>query len=209
MSNSEIFWDKRSKTYDDNNVGKPNPAREQKIARTKALLSESDLVLDFACGTGEISLAIAPAVHQVQGIDLSPAMIELARKKKADRGAANVIFDKMEAFDHRLDPWSVTAILAFNVLHVMDDPAKVLARLNDLLAPGGVLISETPALSDGGWVMRSMLGLAQKVRWAPAIQNFTVADIEALVTNAKFHITESKNYDGRQVVQWIVARKAS
>ena len=40
MAQSEAFWDKRSKTYDDN-VGKPNPAREQRVARAKALLPES------------------------------------------------------------------------------------------------------------------------------------------------------------------------
>ena len=70
MAQSEAFWDKRSKAYDDN-VGKPNPAREQRVARTKALLGESHVVLDFGCATGEMSLAIAPDVYQIQGIDLS------------------------------------------------------------------------------------------------------------------------------------------
>ena len=95
----------------------------------------------------------------------------------------------------------------FNVFHLVEDPQKVLAWLNDLLAARGLLIAQVPCLGDWGWVMRSMLGLAQKIGWAPTIHNFTVPEMEALVTDANFAITESKNYDARQVVQWIVAHK--
>ena len=206
MAQSEAFWDKRSKAYEDN-VGKPNPAREQRVARTKALLGESHVVLDFGCATGEMSLAIAPDVYQIQGIDLSREMIMAARRKTAERGIDNVRFDQMAAFDHRLDHNSFTAVIAFNVFHLVEDPKKVLAWLNDLLAARGLLIAQVPCLGDWGWVMRSMLGLAQKIGWAPTIHNFTVPEMEALVTDANFAITESKNYDARQVVQWIVAHK--
>ena len=124
MAQSEAFWDKRSKTYDDN-VGKPNPAREQRVARTKALLGESHVVPDFGCATGEMSLAIAPDVYQIQGIDLSREMIMAARRKTAERGIDNVRFDQMAAFDHRLDHNSFTAVIAFNVFHLVEDPQKV------------------------------------------------------------------------------------
>lgn len=39
------------------------------------------LVIDLACGSGILSAAVAAAGYQVLGIDLSPAMIALARKR--------------------------------------------------------------------------------------------------------------------------------
>ena len=37
--------------------------------------------LDFACGTGRITEQVAPLAKQSTGVDISPTMIEEARKK--------------------------------------------------------------------------------------------------------------------------------
>ncbi len=78
------FWDKRSKHYDDN-IKKHDSVYERTIDNTKSLLTESDVVLDFGCASGEISLDIAPHVQRVHGIDLSVKMIESAIQKARDR----------------------------------------------------------------------------------------------------------------------------
>ena len=57
------FWDKRSKNYDDN-VRKHDALYQKTIERTKALLTNSDVVLDFACASGEMSLDIAPMFNE-------------------------------------------------------------------------------------------------------------------------------------------------
>ena len=98
---NETFWDKRSKKYDDN-IKKHNSLYKKTIDSTKSLLTNSDVVLDFACGSGEISLDIAPHVKQVHGIDLSVKMIELANQKARNRQADNINFDQIDAFDQRL-----------------------------------------------------------------------------------------------------------
>ena len=64
------FGDKRSKKYDDN-IKKHDSIYEKMIDRTKLLLNNADLVLDFACAFGEMSLDIAPHVQRVHGIDQS------------------------------------------------------------------------------------------------------------------------------------------
>ena len=61
------FWDKRSKHYDDN-IKKHDSLYEKTIDRTRALLTNSNVVLDFACASGEMTLAIAPHVQRVHGI---------------------------------------------------------------------------------------------------------------------------------------------
>ena len=200
------FWDKRSKKYDDN-IKKHDSIYEKTIDHTKSLLNNSDVVLDFACASGEMSLDIAPHVQRVHGIDQSIKMIELANQKARDRQVDNIIFDQIDAFDQRLVSNSFSAVVAFNIFHLLEDTPKVLARLNDLLPTEGLLISQTPCLGERSWFLRSLISLAQKLRIAPTIRSLTIAELESLVSNSNFEIFETKIWDEKNAVQWIVARK--
>lgn len=62
-------------------------------------LKHGQKVLDVACGTGSLSLAMAGKVSYVSGIDLSEEMIALARRSAHRRGIKNVTFDNMDASD--------------------------------------------------------------------------------------------------------------
>ena len=200
------FWDKRSKKYDDN-VKKHDSLYEKTIDSTKSLLADSDVVLDFACASGEMSLDIAPHVQRVHGIDQSIKMIELANQKARDRQVDNINFDQIDAFDQRLVSNSFSDVVAFNIFHLLNDAPKVLARLNDLLPTGGLLISQTPCLGERGWLFRSLISLAQKLRFAPTIRSLTIVELESLVSSSGFEIFETKIWDEKNAVQWIVARK--
>lgn len=200
------FWDKRSKHYDDN-VKKHDLVFQKTIERSRLLLTDSDVVLDFACASGEFSLDIAPAVQRVHGIDTSAKMIDLANQKARDQQIGNVSFDQMDAFGERLASNSFSAVLAFNIFHLLEDAAHVLARLNDLLRAGGLLISQTPCLSERSWLFQSFVGLAQKTGLAPTITNLTFSELESFVSSGSFEIVETRMWDEKQAVQWIVARK--
>ncbi len=200
------FWDKISKRYDDH-VQKHDSLYEKTIVTTKSLLTHSDVVLDFACASGEMSLDIAPHVQRVHGIDLSVKMIELANQKARVRRVDNITFDQIDAFDQRLESHSFSAIIAFGILHLLNDAPRVLARLNDLLAKGGSLISQTPCLGERSWIFKSLISLAQKVGIAPLILRLTIAELESLVSSSNFEIFETKIWDEKNAVQWIAARK--
>jgi len=200
------FWDKRSKKYDDN-IKKHDSVYQKTIDCTKSLLTHADVVLNFACASGEMSLDIAPHVQQVYGIDLSVKMIELANLKARDKQANNINFNQTDAFDQRLENNSFSAIIAFNIFHLVDNIRNVLVRLNDLLPPGGLLISQTPCLGERGWIFRSLIGLAQRSGLAPTILSLKIVELESLVVNSNFEIIETKIWDEKNAVQWIVARK--
>jgi len=207
MQLSNTFWNKRSKRYD-KDTKKHHSLYEKINDSTMSLLTNSDVVLDFACATGEISLNIAPHVKQVLGIDISEKMIALANKKARDRQAGNVNFNQIDAFDQTLESNSFSAILAFHIFHLVDDAPKVLTRLNDLLAPGGLLISQTPCLGERGWFFRSMISLAQKLRLAPPIRSLRISELESLVSSTNFEIIETtKILYKKYSIQWIVAKK--
>ncbi len=206
MHQHETFWDKRSKHYDDN-VKKHDSLYEKTIDSTKSLLTNSDVVLDFACASGEMSLDIAPHVQRVHGIDQSIKMIELANQKARDLQVDNINFDQIDAFDQRLVSNSFSAVIAFNIFHLLDDAPKVLARLNDLLAAGGLLISQTPCLDEWSWFFRSFISLVQKLGLAPTIRSLKIAELESLVSSSIFEISETEIWDEKNAVQWVVARK--
>src|SRR6266849_2184714 len=49
-----------------------------------------DLVLDVATGTGNTAFALAPLVRRVVGLDLTRAMLDVARRITAERGIENI-----------------------------------------------------------------------------------------------------------------------
>ena len=49
-----------------------------------------DTVLDVACGGGIVVCAFAPHVKHATGIDMTPAMLDRARQLAAEKGIANV-----------------------------------------------------------------------------------------------------------------------
>ena len=200
------FWDKRSKHYD-NNIKKHDSLYEKTIDSTTSLLTDSDVVLDFACASGEMSLDIAPHVQQVHGIDSSAKMIDLANDKARDRHVDNINFVHTDVFDERLGSNSFSAIVAFNIFHLLDDAPKVLARLHDLLPAGGLLISQTPCLGERSRLFGFLISLAQTLGLAPTIRSLTFAELESLVSASNFAMCETNVWDEKNAVQRIVARK--
>jgi len=200
------FWDKRAKKYDDA-IRKHDAVYDQTIASAKSLLSTSDVVLDLGCASGEYSLDIALFVQRVHGIDTSTEMIALATKKASDRSIGNVTFDPAGVFDQSLDAHGYTAVLAFSVLHLVEDIRAVLCRVNELLPTGALFVSQTPCLSESSFLFKLFVGLAQKVNIAPPILRLTALELEAAIAAAGFEIAESEVWDRKKAVHWIVARK--
>jgi ubiquinone/menaquinone biosynthesis C-methylase UbiE len=200
------FWDERAAKYDED-IRKHDSLYEKTIRSTQSLLTHSDVVLDFGCASGEFSLAIASSVQRVHGIDVSSNMIDLATEKARDRSAENVTFDTTELFDLPLAPHDYTAILAFNVFHLVEDISAVLGRISRLLPAGGLLFSQTPCLGERGCLFKLFVGFAQKVKTAPPIRSLTFAELASLVSSSGFEILESEVWDEKDAVQRVVARK--
>lgn len=200
------FWDQRARKYDES-ITRHKDLYIRTIENTRSLLDDSDVVLDLGCGSGEIGLDIAPHVEWLHGIDVSEKMIELAREKAHDRRVGNVEFRRADAFDRRLATGSFSAVTALNVFHLVDDVPSVLARIHDLLHPGGLLVSQTPCLAERIWWVRWLLRLAQRLELAPPIRSLTFAELEALVSGAGFEVLESGTWDEKDAVRRVVARK--
>ena len=92
-------------------------------------------VLDVACGTGVLfPRYLERGAAAVTGIDLSPEMVRIARKKHRDRRLTVLAGDVEEAELGEFD-----RIVVLNALPHFPDPARLLSCLEDRLAPGGRL----------------------------------------------------------------------
>jgi SAM-dependent methyltransferase len=108
-------------------------------------LLHTDLtVLDIGCGIGRIELALAPLVRAITAIDISPHMINEARRRC--RGLANINFQQcngkdLTAFgDRSFD--LILAIDSFPCMFAVDPeiPARHLGDCARLLRSGGTLL---------------------------------------------------------------------
>ena len=79
------FWDGRAQNYDAQVGTHYAEAYEKTAACFKKYLKPTDTVLDFACGTGIVTFAVAPSVQSVRAID--PVKWCAARRKKSKRRA--------------------------------------------------------------------------------------------------------------------------
>ncbi len=205
MPASKNFWDKRAERYDAKLYKGPNYAA--RLERAAAVFKDTDNVLDVGCASGEITLDLAPHAGQIRGIDHSANMVEVANTKARERGITNARFEQMEPADPRLAEGAFNAVTAYSLIHLLDDAHATLARLRDLLVPGGHLITETPCLGDWNIVWRVLIKLAMLVGMAPPVLSLKVAELESMIADAGFEVLESKVYNAKSGLQCVLARK--
>jgi len=205
MNKSERFWDKTASQYDQIEM-KDEQTYLQIIPRTKTHLKISNVVLDFGCGTGLISNEIAEDVKEIHAIDISSNMIVIAEKKAKERNIANINYAHATIFDERYKKGSFEVILAFHVLHLLEDEHIVLQRMNELLKPGGLLISATPCVGEKIF-LRNLLFFAGRVGLVPNIRSFKIRNLVDIIEKGNFSIVETDCLKKSSQEYFIVARK--
>lgn len=76
-----------------------DPLEREKLSIFQTLVPEGARVLDLACGTGALTLALAKHAQSVTGVDRSPRMLDFAEKRRARKGVSNVRFVHGDAVD--------------------------------------------------------------------------------------------------------------
>lgn len=181
------FWDRLARNYDDE-VG------EETTAITRKYLRKDDTVLDYGCARGAYTIALADDVKEIRGIDISPKMIELARARSEKiRFETATIFDIEEQFD---------VILAYNLLHLVEDTEKVLHKIDQNLKPGGRFVSVTTCMNEQ--LMLRIAGFFTRLFGILYLRMLTTSEMENLISR-RFEIVETKKFTPHHIL--IVAKK--
>lgn len=94
LEEEKAFWDLRAPEFGDVTRGRDRGDKNELVVwlKEKGALTPDAEILDIGCGTGRYALEFAPLVKRVAGLDISPAMVELARKNADESGLANAEF---------------------------------------------------------------------------------------------------------------------
>lgn len=208
MSDYDKFWDDIAEEY----AAKPLPdpeATQKKLAVTRSHMHHDDVVLDVGCGTGTIALELAPHAKHVHGLDISRAMIDIARGKAQEGGVDNVTFAAATLDDDLpFEPESFGVICAYNLLHLVPDMERTLAQIHGLLKPGGTFISSTACLGDSFVPYRLIIGMMRWVGRAPRIVTIMgTEDLLAGIEGAGFEQLSRPDVGGSATSKFVVCRK--
>jgi 2-polyprenyl-3-methyl-5-hydroxy-6-metoxy-1,4-benzoquinol methylase len=145
-------------------------------------------------------------VKEIHAIDISSNMIGIAEKKAKERNITNINYAHSTIFDERYKNGSFDVILVFHVLHLLEDEHIVLQRMNELLKPGGLLISVTPCMGEKIF-LRNLLFFAGRVGLAPNIRSFKIRDLVDTIEKGDFSIVETDGLKKSSPEYFIVAKR--
>ena len=135
MNKSDIiaFFDRMAPQWDADMI------RSDEVVDTildNAGVSAGDRVLDVACGTGVLLPDyLKRQVGHLTGIDISPEMVRIARKK-CDLPEVEFICGDVENTEFE---GLFNRVVVYNAFPHFPDPAALIKRLSSLLLPGGTL----------------------------------------------------------------------
>ena len=102
--------------------------------------------LDLGCGTGLMGRALVSRVERIDGVDLSPAMVDQARNAGI---YADLTAGSLEVALLKSDADAYDLVLAADVLVYLGDLAPVFAGAARVLAPGGLLAFTAQSIASG------------------------------------------------------------
>jgi SAM-dependent methyltransferase len=137
--------------------------RYQDALLDAAALETTDRVLDVGCGTGQTTRAAArrASAGTVLGVDLSGAMLAVARRAAADEGLANVRFQQGDAQIFPFGAASFDVVVSRTGSTFFGDPMAAYRNLARALAPAGrlAMVVWQPATANE-WITEIMTALA-------------------------------------------------
>lgn len=107
-----------------------------------AAIGAADRVLDVGCGTGKTTrdaARVAPAGSAL-GVDLSSAMVAVARQRAVDEGIHNVRFEQVDAQIHPFEPDAFDVAIGRTSVTFFADRVAGLTNIGRALRRGGRLV---------------------------------------------------------------------
>jgi SAM-dependent methyltransferase len=149
---------------------------------------DGGVIVDAPCGAGVAFRGLRPDQRvRYLALDLSPAMLERARRRAGRRGLGQIELVEGDAQSIPLDEGSADLFLSYWGLHCFADPRAALDEAHRCLRPGGRLVGGT-VVRGPSWRQRLIVrpnhgafgavGSAEEVRgWIG--ERFGEAEIEA------------------------------
>ncbi len=207
MDRSPGFWNLLAKRYSRQPIA-DETAYQMKLAKTQTRFKPDMQVLEIGCGTGSTAIVHAPHVQHIRAVDYSKNMIAIARQRAAEAGVTNIDFEVQGIDAMAAEADTYDAVLALNILHLVDDHHDTLAKIHRLLRPGGLFVSSTVCLGDISKAAQPLLRAGSALRVLPLLRFFSADQWVGDVTAAGFSIEDEWRSPTSPSI-FLIAKKAS
>lgn len=205
MKQSTKFWDRIAERYSKRPIA-DEASYQEKLRITREYFRPDMEVLEFGCGTGSTALLHAPFVKHIHAIDISSKMIEIARGKADAANVRNVTFEQATIEDIHVPDQTLDVVLGLSILHLVADKEAVIAKVYEMLKPGGVFVSSTACLGDTMKFFKLVAPLGQFLGVMPLVKVFTTRQLKDSLAAAGFEIAYQWQ-PGKGKAVFIVAKK--
>lgn len=204
---NEQYWSDHAEVYDtqiDTVIG-----RESRAAVYDFLLGLRSLgnTIEFGCGPGYFTRAVAKNATHILAIDISQQMLDRAKANLA--GISNVSFRKADCEHTPLPDNSFDTVFTANVVQVLEHPGQAMNEAFRILKPGGKLVLLFYSFDSLGLFDRFMMMIRFMSRFhgVPYKNMMSVDEIRAMAEKSGFMIDDLRLIGGKLKAIYLLARK--
>lgn len=138
-------------------------------------------------------------------------MVAIAVEKQVGAPVQQLRFSVADAAQSLSGTAQYDVVLAFNVLHLIDDLDAVLAGVHRALVPGGRLITKTPCMTElNPLITRVLVPVMRLLGRAPYVQSFSADNLKAALIESGFTVEAAERHGvtGKDFRAFFVARKS-
>jgi ubiquinone/menaquinone biosynthesis C-methylase UbiE len=152
LARQQRFWTRQAVTWDHGAGNNPGLVKVVNKVVEKSDARPEDRAVDLGCGSGQVTLALAPKVASVLAIDISEKMIRLLADNAAQKGISNIEGKAIPVEQLDFAPGSIDLIVTNYALHHLRDADKPLLvkQAFGWLRPGGRLVIGDMMFGRGG-----------------------------------------------------------
>jgi ubiquinone/menaquinone biosynthesis C-methylase UbiE len=206
MDKSARFWDRIAERYSKRPIS-DEAAYQKKLQVTREYLRPDMELLEIGCGTGSTAISHAPWVKHIHAIDISSKMLAIAQDKAAAEKLENITFEQSTIDEFSAPDQTLDVVLGLSILHLLDNWEEVVARVHEMLKPGGVFITSTACIGDSMKFFKVVAPIGKFLGLMPLVKVFTTRELEGGLSDAGFEI-DYQWQPGKKDAVFIVAKKA-
>jgi len=109
------------------------------------------VALEFGCGTGLVTFAIAPHVREIVAVDTSASMLGVMEQKIRENSISNVIPRQLDLMNNESPEDRFDLIFSSMAVHHIHDISRLFGVFHYLLNPGGRIALADLDAEDGGF----------------------------------------------------------
>lgn len=202
------YWGRFRDTYDQNQEYVVGKQFLEEIRQELQQLDDLGDALEFGCGTGNFTTAIVGKCTSLLATDLSEDLLEAARLRLHEH--PEVVFQKENCMETSLSPDSFDSVFMANLLHVVEDPNRVLQECHRVVRCDGRIVIATFTAHGMSLWEKIKMGVRFSRTWGkpPAhTHSFTPVDMGAMLQDCGFTVEQLKLLGDKTKALFVVGKK--